>query len=190
MNASFGRNIYIYDQLDTVEAVKILGMVHYAANELKCKHIVIDSLMKCGINGDDYNAQKKFVDRLCWAAKRHNVHIHLVAHVRKAGDETHIPGKFDVSGTADLSNLVDNLFITWANKRREEIGKKMDMGLMLEGDEQDYYNKSCDQILAVEKQRDGEWEGKFKFWFHGPSLQFTPDDKCRPLPYELPTRTT
>lgn len=185
LNREYGDRVYIYDQLDTVEVTKLLGMVHYAATELKCSHIVIDSLMKCGIDGDDYNKQKKFVDRLCWAAKRHGVHVHLVAHVRKGMDETRRPGKFDVSGTGDLTNLVDNVFVSWSDKKREQIGKKMDFGMPLEEGEQDYFERTCDQMLIVPKQRDGEWEGSFKLWFHAPSLQFTPTDENRPLPFEV-----
>ena len=52
---------------------------------------MIDSLVKCGVGVDDYNAQKKFVDALCWAAKQHKVHIHLVNHIRKGNNETEIP---------------------------------------------------------------------------------------------------
>ena len=70
--------LWIYDQTDTVKAERILGMVHYAAKELGINHIIIDSLMKCGIRKDDMDGQAAFVDRLCWAAKSNNIHIHLV----------------------------------------------------------------------------------------------------------------
>ena len=42
------RHILVYDQLDTVKTEKILGFVHYAAKELACDHIIIDSLAKAG----------------------------------------------------------------------------------------------------------------------------------------------
>jgi len=61
--------ICIYNQLDTVEAERILGMVMYAANELGCKQVFIDSLTKCGLAEDDRKAEKKFIDRLQWAAQ-------------------------------------------------------------------------------------------------------------------------
>ena len=83
-----------------------------ALKELKIQHVVIDSLMKCGIMDDDYNGQKQFVDCLCWAAKTYGGHIHLIHHIRKTRSEEEIPDKFDVMGASALTNLVDNVFST------------------------------------------------------------------------------
>ena len=79
-------------------------------NKLGCKHIVIDSLMKCGIGEEDYQAQGDFVDKLCWIAKKYDVHIHLVHHMRKGRSEDDIPDKFDVKGASRITDMVDNLF--------------------------------------------------------------------------------
>jgi twinkle protein len=57
-------NIWIYDQTDTVPAERMLAMLNYAAKELGMNHLMIDSLVKCGIAPDDYGKQKDFVDRL------------------------------------------------------------------------------------------------------------------------------
>ena len=176
-------HICIYDELDTVEAERVLGMVYYAAKELSCKHIVIDSLTKCGLGTDDYNAQKGFVDRLAWAAKTLNVHVHLVCHMRKGQDEYSMPGKFDVRGASEITDLADNVFVVWKNKRFEDLWKKQAAGVILEQKELDYLDKSSPQMLCVEKQRHGEWEGKFRLGFCESSLQFTPDQDKKPLPF-------
>lgn len=167
--------LWIYDQLDTVESERIIGMIHYAAQELKINHIIIDSLMKCGIGSDDYNTQKGFVDRLCWAAKSENIHIHLVAHVRKGNHESDIPDKFDIKGCSEITDMVDNVFIVHRNKGKEE---KIRMNKATFEDEQ-----QPDCTLKVAKQRHGEWEGNFLLWFHGDSMQYTPDIDNRPLPF-------
>jgi len=164
MNYTDGR-LWIYDQLDTVKSERILGMIHYAAQELGIEHVIIDSLMKCGIGSDDYNNQKDFIDRLCWAAKSENIHIHLVAHVRKGVDEGNRPGKFDVKGCSEITDLVDNVFVVHRNKNKE---KKQDLGEAVDNNEPD-----C--TLTVAKQRHGEWEGVFLFWYHKRSMQYIPD---------------
>ena len=41
----------------------------------------------------------------------------------------------------------------------------------------------ADSTLTVAKQRHGEWEGQFKFWFDKDSMQYTPDFNNRPIPY-------
>lgn len=174
--------ICLYDQLDTVEADRILGMVHYAANELGCQHIVIDSLTKCGISGDDYGKQKRFVDRLQWAAKSYEVHIHLVAHMRKGKDESDRPGKFDIRGASEITDLADNVFITWKDKAREEAQYLRSTGGNLTPEHIRALDRP-DQILDVAKQRHGEFEGRFSLWFHARSLQFLGSDEGRALPW-------
>jgi len=151
-------NLWVYDQLDTVATERIFGMVVYAVKELGVKHVVIDSLMKCGINDDDYNGQKEFVDRLCWAAKTYGGHIHLVHHIRKTKSEDEVPDKFDVMGASALTNLVDNVVIVHRNKSKER--------------QQEPEDKEPDARLYVAKQRHGEWEGRINLWFHKSSQQY------------------
>ena len=156
--------LWVYDELDTVKSERILGMCIYAMTVLNIKHIVIDSLMKCGISGDDYNNQKMFIDRLCWAAKTHGGHIHLVHHMRKGRSEAETPDKFDVKGAGEITDLVDNLVIVHRNKAKEKD--------IQEGKE--VADNAPDSTLTVAKQRHGEWEGVINLWFDTPSNQFTP----------------
>ena len=175
--------LWFYDELDKVPWRRILGFVYYAAKELNCKHIVIDSLTKCGISQGDGEAEKEFIDRLQWAAKTLNTHIHLVCHVRKphsAGEE-YVPNKFDVRGAGELTDLADNLFIVWKDKRRENLVQSIDQfgPDSLEQKDRDYLSKSSDQKLIVAKQRHGAWEGVINLYFHGPSLQFVSKERRR-----------
>ena len=80
---SMDGKLWLYDQQDTINPLRIMAMILYCAKELKADHIVIDSLLKCGISEDDYKGQKDFVDRLQWLAKSNGIHIHLVCHMRK-----------------------------------------------------------------------------------------------------------
>lgn len=171
--------LWIYDQTDTVKSDRILGMVHYAAKELGIQHIVIDSLMKCGFRGSKDQVsldQVAFVDRLCWAAKSLNVHIHLVHHMRKGEGnkgEFNRPGKHDFRGAGEIVDMVDNAFIVHRNKRKEEKARTEAVD-----------DNEPDSTLEVVKQRNGEWEGLFKFWFHPGSKQYTPDNMRKPLPFK------
>lgn len=168
--------LWIYDQLDSIQSDKILGMATYAGEQLAVNHIVIDSLMKCGIDPDNYGAQKTFVDRLCWLAKDFNAHIHLVCHMRKREREGHIPDKFDIKGTSELSDLVDNVFIVHRNKDKEA---KIEAGENVE-------SIVPDTSLIVSKQRHGEWEGKINLWFDQRSNQFVPKPDAKAMPWPNP----
>jgi len=155
-------HIWIYDQTDTVPVKRMLAMVNYAAKQMGMNHIMIDSLVKCGIAPDDYNKQKYFVDRLCWIAKTNNVHIHLVHHVRKGDKEGKTPDKFDVKGAGEITDLVDNVLIIHRNKDKErKIEAKKPVGEL-----------EPDTVISVAKQRHGGWEGTIPLYFHRASQQF------------------
>lgn len=179
--------MYFYDQLDTVPAERVLGVVFYMATELGIKHIMIDSLTKCGLPSGDRDAEKRFIDTLSATAKALQIHIHLVAHVRKPpqGGEGYVPNKFDIRGAGELTDLVDNVMIVWMDKKKEAINKKEQFNKPLTPQEMEYVRDNPDQRLICCKQRHGAWEGQIALWFDPKSLQFIPNDSGRPLPFEL-----
>lgn len=73
--------------------------------------IVLDNLMALQIDnyeGDKYTQQTKFINDLKEYAKAKNVHVLLVCHPRKEGIFLR---KESISGTVDLTNLADSVFI-------------------------------------------------------------------------------
>lgn len=162
--------LWLYDQQGMVKSEKLLAVMRYAADRLNIEHFVIDSLMKCGMGEDDYNGQKHFVDAITSTARDTGMHVHLVAHSRKAKDEYAPPGKMDVKGTGAITDQVDNVLTVWRNKKKEEDVR--------EGRTPD--NDDPDALIICDKQRNGEWEGKIKLYFHPESLQFLPDRASSP----------
>ena len=168
--------IWIYDQVGSVNAETILAMIHYAAEVLKIDHVMIDSLVKCGVDSERNEPQKKFVDALAWAAKEHKITVHLVHHVRKQSDErTHI-SKYDIKGAGEISDLADSILLIYRNGAKEA---KVRAHQEVDREEPDCY-------IRVAKQRHGEFEGLFGFWFHPESQQWIPDNKGRPMPFPPP----
>lgn len=163
--------LWIYDQIDTVPSDRIIAMVHYAATKLGIQNIIIDSIVKCGMAVDDYNAQKKFVDKICWAARHHDIHIHLVHHVRKSEREGKVPDKFDIKGAGEIADLVDNIIIVHRNKDKEKR--------VQEGEE--VKNEEPDGSLIVAKQRHAGIEGRFGLYFHQDSQQFISSPEASPF---------
>lgn len=156
------RRLWLYDQQGTVKAERMLAVIRYCADQIKVNHFVVDSLMKCGMGEDDYNGQKAFIDGLTVIARDYGIHIHLVAHSRKGRDEYAPPGKMDVKGSGAITDQVDNVINTWRNKEKErelQDGKSERL-------------KDPDALLIVDKQRNGEWEGRIQLWFHPASQQF------------------
>lgn len=162
--------LWIYDHLGHCEPSRILAVCRYAARELGCEHLVIDSMMKIVAGTDDYTGQKVFVGDLCALALAHGVHVHLVAHAKKAESERDALNKFSVKGASEIGDQVDNLVLVQKNLRKAE---KIAAGV--ECDEHD-------QFLTVAKQRNGEYEGTMGLFFDSGSLGFVEREGGKPTP--------
>lgn len=162
MDSFLGEKMYVYDQQGTTSTDKVIAMSRYCAVELGVQHIFIDSLMKCVKGEDDFNGQKNFVDELTALARDHNIHIHLVHHIRKLVNEEQQPNKHDLKGSGSISDQVDNVFLMWRNKKKENMRNR--------GEQVD--ETIADAFLMCEKQRNGEAQEWYSLWYHGSSQQF------------------
>lgn len=172
--------IWIYDHLGQIEVQRLYAAIRYAAKELRVKHFVIDSLMKCVHGEDDYNGQKSFVDTLCRLARECDVHIHLVHHSRKKESEREMPGKFDAKGSGAIIDQVDQLITVWRNKPKEtEVKRCRDQGKDVPEDTL----RKCDAMLICDKNRHGDWEDHAFLWFDPASLQYLPTPRREPISF-------
>jgi twinkle protein len=155
--------LWIYKHMGRVATQRILALVLYARQEMGIDHVVIDSLMKCGIGVEDFTAQKDFVDALSTIARDTGLHIHLVCHMRKGETEKTPPDKFSVKGAGEIADMPDNIMIVWKNLRKAE---------------DDRTEPDC--FVRVAGQRHHAWEGSFAFWFDKDSQQFLEHERERP----------
>jgi twinkle protein len=166
-------NLWLYDQQGTVTAQQVIAVSRYSAMELGVQHIFIDSLMKCVSGEDDYNAQKAFVDELTSLARDHNVHIHLIHHIRKLQSEEIKPNKNDIKGSGSISDQVDNVLMVWRNKKKEHDAQNGAVDPMIP-----------DAYLMCEKQRNGESEDWYSLWYHKDSQQFVENFDSVPMSFD------
>jgi twinkle protein len=163
---------YVFNHQGNIDPRLIFGTIRYAASK-GIKHVIIDSLMKCVKGVDDYNAQKDFVNQITQLAQQHNVHIHLVHHIRKQENEQKIPNKFDLAGSGAMTDLADQVIIVYRNKQKERA---------LEKDPLDKDTQSMpDAVLSIDKNRHGEWEGRIPLWYSPSSKQYLSDSRKQPL---------
>lgn len=155
---------YLYNHVGNLDTWQVIALCRYASLELGCKHIVIDSLMKCTRGETDYDSQKDFMNQLCEVAKEVNIHIFLVHHVRKSNDENHEINKFDLKGSGSISDLADNVLLIHRNRKKER---------------ETYNNHGVadnsvpDCAVIVSKQRNGDFEGVIPLFFDKHSQQYT-----------------
>ena len=137
------------------------------AVEKGIKHVMIDSMVKCGVDSERNEPQKNFISKLQDIAKEHKIHIHLVHHTRKTQNETDIQDKYSVKGAGEIVDLTDNLIIVQRNKKKEfELMNNKSLDTI------EYHEANPDCFLTVSKQRHGDFEGRFAFWFDKDSTQW------------------
>jgi len=177
--AATDNRYWVYDEVDTVASERVLGMAIYCAKELHCQHIIIDSLVKCGLSMDQTKsagAQRDFVDRLCWIAKTYRTHVHLVHHMRKGESRSAMGSKFDVKGAGEITDLADNVILIWRNKPKEDA-MQQDPNSM-------EFAVQPDTVITIDKQRHGAWEGKVGLFFDKDSRQLM--ERKGDLPRAMP----
>lgn len=146
--------LYLMNRMGKIDPDFLLEVFEFAARKYGVKHFVLDSLMRVSLDGPNkYEEQERFVTRLVAFAQQYEVHVHMVAHPRKGWSDDDHPGKVDVSGSGDITNLAHNVLIMWrpTAELRSEMRK--------EGE--DY-----DAILYVRKNREFGSEGKVELVFN------------------------
>lgn len=121
----YATQLLVLDHRGVVRPKQMLGCLQYIHDKMGgVDHVVIDSLMKCGIGTDDYNTQKWFVNELCAFANNTRTHVHLVAHARKSESASARIDKFSIKGASEISDQVDNVVLVWRNKDKEEKARQ------------------------------------------------------------------
>lgn len=174
--------LWLFDHLGRVTPSTMQAVCMYFANELHGRHAVIDSMMMVCGSEESMDEQKQFTTDLCRLAQETGMHVHLVTHCRKpqSGAEDKPPTKYDLRGSAAISDQASNVITVWANK------PKMNRLQADPGDDEALHMP--DAAVTVEKQRNGAWEGRLKMWWDDSSLRFL-DDRTSPVaPYRMETR--
>lgn len=175
LHAWTNNRLWLYAQQGQVSPERILAVGRYCHEQLGVTHLIVDNLLSCGIAEDGYDAQKQFVLALATHAHDTGQAVHLLAHSRKGVNELTPPGKFDVRGSASITDLADNVFSVWRN-RGKEIAQE-------EGNHTK--NHEADALLTVCKHRHGEWEGRIQLWFDRRSQTYLQSPTCQPKAMQL-----
>lgn len=170
--------MWVFNVVGTATIDRLIEVFRYGAKRYGIRHFVIDSLMVTDVPEDGpgaFSAQKAAVQKMCSFAKECRAHVHLVAHPRKAKDESAPPGKMDVGGSGKITDGADNIFSVWSARKED-------------GDEP---NDKPDALLELHKQRNGEVQHKkFWLWFNKPAMQFCSASHRRPhefVPFKRPS---
>ena len=161
--------IWIFDLVGSAKTSRLLQVFDYARRRYGVSQFVVDSLLRCGIPEEDYNAQKEFVDQLAEYATTHAVGVHLVAHSRKKQNDNEAGGRLDVRGSASITDLGHNVYVVWRNKQKEAAMERAQ-----HAGETPHFKlfEQPDALFKCDKTREGEWEGSASLWFDRESQQY------------------
>lgn len=161
------RGLVLYDRLGKSGVDGLLDVFDFARSKYGCDQFVIDSLMRLGIQSDDYTGQEQALFKIVtWAINR-SVHVHLVAHARKGEASRAGPAEGDdIKGAMEISANAANIVTVWRHKKLEEQIRNA------KEDEKADLEQKPTVLLNVAKQRNGDFEGKIGLWFDLKSYQY------------------
>lgn len=170
--------LWIFDHVGRIDTETCNALCRYFAQALGGTQVFIDSMMMVCESEEHLDQQKQFATDMCRLAQETGLHVHVIAHCRKPpSGEDKPPTKYDIKGSGSLSDQAHNVVTVWSNKAKK--AKLDECPHDMEAQAQ------ADMLVTWEKQRNGAWEGRLKFWFHEPSLRFCEDRVSECEPYVL-----
>ena len=169
--------LYVYDRVDAIRPEDATAMT-FAFSDMGCDMVVIDALMMCGLEGENYGAEKDFTQVIQAIAKSEQLVVLLVHHARKPatqGGESTPPTKYETMGSSNLVNICNNVLMCWHNKDKAEA---INVGHEYDDD------KPC-LTLTVCKHRGGKFEGRVGLWQHEKSRGFCSNSARKLSPVEF-----
>jgi len=143
--------LFIHNNLVGVKFADVLKTVEETVKNEKTDIVYIDNLMSIDLSaviGDKYERQTGVILDIVRTAKEHDIHIVFVCHPRKA---VGFIRKDDISGTADLTNAVDNVIMC---HRVNEDFKKRAGEFYGKPVIQSFVDKGYSNCIEVMKNRD------------------------------------
>lgn len=156
-----GDRLWLYNNIYGNNANMVIKSLAAKVKETNASLVVVDNLMAVNLefSKDKYDAQTQFVWDLKRLAKECNTHVIFVAHPRKTTDFLRL---MDISGTANIGNIVDNAFIIHRNNNdfdkaiAEYLGKKRNQ----------YIVDGCTNVIEVCKDRENGTQDLFvPLWY-------------------------
>lgn len=159
--------LLVYELTGKQRLDEMLKVFDYGRARYGCDLFVIDSLMRLGVAGDDYNTQETVIFRIVEWAMASDVHVHLVAHAKKGERDRGAPGIEDIKGAMEIGANAFNILSIWRDRKLEDELHILEAS----GDEANRQLAATKRqekpgvILNVAKQRNGDFEGKIGLWF-------------------------
>ena len=165
----YSGKVLVYDDDYNTTATALLNKMEELARKCGTKVFLIDNLMMIDLECTEegrLQAEKEFVNKLIFFAKKYNVLVFLVAHPRKTG-EIRVT-KEDIAGSGNIVNLAHMVFSVHRYTAKEKEGETNTKNQYIRGKEP-IPEDSCVEVL---KNRITGILPLVKLYFDYPSYRF------------------
>lgn len=150
--------LFIYNnefEMESVNHASIVDIFKQAYKKYGCRVFVVDNLMSARFinksKEDYYTQQSCFVGELVAFAKSNNVHVHIIAHPKKTINEN--LDNEDISGTMDIANRVDNVFVISKTDKEKHPDMQEDGKFIIRKNRSDGINNCAFNLYFNTKSR-------------------------------------
>lgn len=151
----YDKKIFTYDLLGHADIDSLLESARVAHEYVGCDLFVFDNLMMLNSLVDDFKKQHEITQKLLQFAKDKNVSVILVAHSKKPSVNRDLPcpGMYDVSGSSNIVNMVDNHISVTINNTKIRAKAKLKENCELTDAEEKSLTFG-DSIIVRDKKRE------------------------------------
>jgi twinkle protein len=153
---AYGMRFRLWGKIGIADSEELLCAIRGLA-DFGIKHAIIDSLMCLDVANDDFEAQRRFANRVAAVARSGRIHVHLVAHPRKLVSADQELDINDVAGARELGGIADNVVFIRRSKDEGPTGMA----------------DATPMLISIRKQRHGSGAiGNITGWYHRHLRQF------------------
>lgn len=151
----YDKKIFSYDLMGHADIDQLLLSANVAYDNAGCDVFIFDNLMMLNSLVDDFKKQHEITQKLLKFTKDKNVSVILVAHSKKPSQSGDLsaPGMYDVSGSSNIVNMVDNhISVTINNTKIRALSKLKEKIELTDNEEKSL--KFGDSIILRDKKRE------------------------------------
>lgn len=169
----YNEMMYLYDTDDYAKDTELFKAMEYMAKREGAKVFIVDNLavMQIEESGDLNEKQIAVIIKLKNFARKYNVVVHLVAHPKKPQDKQTRVSKYDISGTANISNLADRVFGFHRLTKQEKADETKD------------YDKYNNVFMVFKDRKFGIFDEEIKLKFDFFSKRYYEKDQDKDKEY-------
>lgn len=181
-------HVRFFKKMQKTDPASLIKTMTAAHCQLGVETFVIDNVMTLDVDRQDNTSQAAVADQLRIFVAQYPIHLHIVAHPRKAKDNALSPPQSsEVRGAAEWADMPNNIITIWRAVQKHDAMAEMENENYSEDEITSKWLSEPDGRFYVRKQRKTGKHPMARFWFHDRCKRFWPTSEP-PVPFFHPTQ--